>query len=244
MMFAVKMEKPQWDLLKNAVVDNLSMVQGEIYYIMHKLSMTAYYKIKKERNELSDIWNNINISIIDDCIREIERIITTDSEKDNESYKNNVKTLSDIITIISDGVSDKYDENEITLKFNKEQISRLNNICNNYCRFICGQTFPISQWLSDIWSMHHHFNSEEYFKVRNIIDTYVLILHKLCWNESANAYDGVGYDDTSDCLYDMHQVFRHELWKISGNNRLDYIVDAYPAHKTSKKYNLISVDLV
>ncbi len=244
MMFAVKMKKPQWDLLKNAVVDNLSMAQGEIYYIMHKLCMPAYYKIKKERNELSDIWNNINISIIDDCICDIEKIILKDSEKDNESYKNNVEKLSDIITIISDGVSGKYDENEITLNFNKEQISRMNNICNNYCRFICGQTPSVSQWLSDIWSMHHHFNSEEYFKVRNIIETYVLILHKLCWNDSAYAYNGVGYDDDSDCLYDMHQVFRHELWKISENNRSDYTVDSYPANKTSKKYNLISVDLV
>lgn len=244
MMFAVKMEKTQWDLLKNAVVDNLSMAQGEIYYIMHIFCMTAYYKIKKERNELSNIWNNINISIIDDCIREIEKIILRYSEKDNESYKNNVEKLSDIITIISNGVSDKHDENEITLNFNKEQISRMNNICNNYCRFICGQTSSISQWLSDIWSMHHHFNSEEYFKVRNVIETYVLILHKLCWNDSANAYNGVGYDDDSDCLYDMHQVFRHELWKISENDRSDYTVDAYPANKTSKKYNLISVDLV
>ena len=66
-------------------------------------------------------------------------------------------------------------------------------------------------------------------------------LKKLCWNQSKNASYGVNYSDYSDMLIDMYEVIRHELWK-EDDKRLNYTVDAYPAHHWNGNEPLIKVE--
>jgi hypothetical protein len=46
------------------------------------------------------------------------------------------------------------------------------------------------------------------------------------WGLECNELNGVKYDDTSDILYDIHTVIRHELW-LTNPNRSEMTVDAY-----------------
>lgn len=244
--FNVKMKKKQWELIKNVISDSLDMSRGKIYYIMYSICMRAYNKVINRRGELSDKWNNINASIICSCIREIENIVAEDSVKDTDSYKDNVNNLSNILDIISNGILSKSENDIISLEFDEKQISYLNNICDTYCRFICGQSFSIVQWLADKWAFCHGFTSEKYFEIKSRLELCVSVLHKICWNDSDNEYYGIGYDDDSDCLYDMHQVFRYELFKLNhkGEGKQEYTVDAFPAMRTSKKYDIIEVNFI
>lgn len=239
------MKKNQAVLLENCVYDNLHMVRGGIYYIMFPQCYGAFNRIKKERGDLSEKWFSVGSNIISKCVKEIERIIFCRIIMTKDSYIKRCDELTNILNIISKSTNGETNEDIVEMQFDESQIRILNNICDTYSRFICGQTFSIIDWLMDIWSVSHECEIEEYLNIKSSIETYVSILHNLCWNDSDNAYNGIGYDDDADGLYDMHQVFRYELWKLQDEDkRSQYTVDAFSAMKVSERYDLIDVKLI
>jgi hypothetical protein len=59
-------------------------------------------------------------------------------------------------------------------------------------------------------------------------------IHKLCWRQSSNAHYGLRYSEKSDTLWDMHEVFRHQLWEEREDKSFMTVDSDKPMHWNGK----------
>lgn len=62
-----------------------------------------------------------------------------------------------------------------------------------------------------------------------------------CWKQNENQSYGVHYSEKSDTLFDMHEVFRHQLWK-DREDKACMTVDADKPFHWNKKIPLIKIE--
>ncbi|MCM1221898.1 MAG: DUF4406 domain-containing protein [Lachnospiraceae bacterium] len=132
-----------------------------------------------------------------------------------------VKIAPDLTTEeLSDGM-----QFEMTL--NKRQMQVLSDACDHYSRILCGQ---LDVGLEDAIEkgIQREYTTATFDKKHEIRETArekIDEIKMLIWNMGRGASHGVKYDDNSDLLFDIHQVLRHQLWKINPN-RLSYVNSA------------------
>lgn len=62
-----------------------------------------------------------------------------------------------------------------------------------------------------------------WYAMRSDAERFCKEIKKRFWGMEWNAMYGVGYDDTADILFDLHQVLRKRLWEDRPEHEKSYI---------------------
>ena len=80
------------------------------------------------------------------------------------------------------------------------------------------------------WMMEHRQ------KTHDIVREHIRQLQELCWGLKNGEYNGVGYDDFADMLFDMQKVIEHALWLDNPEeSRNNFTNDAFPPEQISNE---------
>ena len=122
-----------------------------------------------------------------------------------------------------------------SLELTEKQAKLLSWALDTLPRIIEGQDSVYQDMMEDAWEKRAKeatgdFMDKEFeggwYAMRDDAEYYSNAIKKRFWGLERNALYGVNYDDTSDILWDIHAVLRHEIWR-NNPNRSDYTVDAY-----------------
>lgn len=112
-------------------------------------------------------------------------------------------------------------EYKYNLKLTERQAKLLSWGCDNLCRIICGQDWTYRDFMKEAWEKRckeatgQRFDEEwdgGWQNMHEDAEKMTKEMKKRFWGLDGNAMYGLGYDDTSDILFDIHQVIRHQLW--------------------------------
>jgi len=134
---------------------------------------------------------------------------------------------------------EKEKENTYILELTEKQARTLSYACDRLSRIICGQDWTYKEFMEEAWEKRAKEATGNYFdnefeggwdKARRDAEDLAKEMKRLFWGLEYNAMYGVGYDDTSDILYDLHQVIRHQLYLDKPDDQKSPVtVDAYEA---------------
>ena len=121
-----------------------------------------------------------------------------------------------IYRIADDRVCEDDSKQRFILELNRRQLEILSDACDNHSRNICGQ---LDVGLSDILEagIAREYKTADFEHRHQIRERAMELLREvkvLVWNMGAGASHGVNYDAKADILFDIHQVIRHQLWKM------------------------------
>jgi hypothetical protein len=125
------------------------------------------------------------------------------------------------------------------LKLTENQAKVLSRACDVYSRLICGQDREYQDLFEAAWEkrckeatgniMDGEFEGG-WHKMRNDTEELCKEIKKKFWGLDWSSLYGVKYDETSDILFDLHQVIRHQLWLDRPEDKKShYTVDASEA---------------
>ena len=122
-----------------------------------------------------------------------------------------------------------------TLHLTKRQLELLSYACDNMSRAICGQDNTYQELMERAWEKRckqavggHGMDKEwegGWWNMRHDAERLSKEIKRRFWGLENNALYGLHYEDTSDILFDIHRVIRHQLWKDNGS-KTSYTVDA------------------
>jgi hypothetical protein len=125
-------------------------------------------------------------------------------------------------------------DSKYTLHLTKRQVQLLSYACDRMSRLICGQDWSFKELMEQAWEkrckkatgafMDSEWDNGYHSMIKDA-ETISKWLKKRFWGLGSTALYGMGYDDTSDILFDIHSVLRHQLWEDS-DNKTPYTVDA------------------
>ena len=102
------------------------------------------------------------------------------------------------------------------------QVEHLRTACEQAARLRCGQLdYSLEMELMSAYERRYKDDEERLkrsHEVRAQINNTFDHLHTLCWELPGNADYGLNYNEDSDILWDMYQIFRHQLWKEAHPN--------------------------
>ena len=121
-----------------------------------------------------------------------------------------------IYRIADERVYEDDSKQRFILELNRRQLEILSDACDNHSRNICGQ---LDVGLSDILEagIAREYKTADFEHRHQIRERAMELLREvkvLVWNMGAGASYGVNYDAKADILFDIHQVIRHQLWKM------------------------------
>ena len=118
-----------------------------------------------------------------------------------------------------------------TIEVSKHQLQMLSMMCDRMSRLICGQLDnSVQEFVEEAWCKRHKTKEkpsgmvEGWSNMRREVEDLLAKLKKLGWDLDRNADYGIGYDDTADLLWEMHEVMRHQLW-LDNPDRPEWSVD-------------------
>ena len=120
------------------------------------------------------------------------------------------------------------------LELTERQARLLSWACDRMSRIVEGQDWTYQEMLEAAWEKRckeatGKMMDEEWdggwSAMRHEAETMCKQMKKRFWGLESNAMYGIHYDETSDILFDIHQVIRHQLW-LDNPNRMPYTVDA------------------
>ena len=125
------------------------------------------------------------------------------------------------------------------LKLTENQVKVLSRACDVYSRLICGQDREYQDLFEAAWEkrckeatgniMDGEFEGG-WYKMRNDAEKLCKEIKKKFWGLNGGSLYGVKYSETSDVLFDLHQVIRHQLWLDRPEDKKShYTVDASEA---------------
>ena len=107
------------------------------------------------------------------------------------------------------------------LKLTERQAKLLSYACDQFARCIQGQDWVLQDLMESAWekrckeatgkSMDDNWDGG-WYAMRHEAEEISHRIKKRFWGCEPNQMHGIKYDSTSDILYDMHQVMRHQLW--------------------------------
>ena len=113
-------------------------------------------------------------------------------------------------------------EKEYTIKLTKRQLQLLSYACDRMSRLIEGQDWTYQELMEEAWEKRckeavggHGMDNDwdgGWHNMRQDAEDICKKIKKRFWGCEPNQMYGIKYDSTSDILYDMHQVMRHQLW--------------------------------
>ena len=133
--------------------------------------------------------------------------------------------------LADDRMVEDADQRLFTMRLNKRQLKLLSDACDCHSRNICGQ---IDVGLEEIIEValartYTTANFDTRHDIREKVRMLLCEIKSLVWDLGPRTTYGVGYDDNSDILFDIHQVIRHHLWKIQPEPKYHCVNSASPA---------------
>lgn len=123
-----------------------------------------------------------------------------------------------------------------SLELTERQAKLLSWALDSFARIIEGQDSTYQDMMEAAWERRSkeatgNFMDKEFEggwqNMRNDAEYYSNAIKKRFWGLERNALYGVNYDDTSDILWDIYQVIRHQLWLDKPEDKKSHItVDA------------------
>lgn len=184
---------------------------GDIRGYLNTVAISAFNK-NIEKHHLSESRKFHEQDVIQCITKNINDILLEDRLPEGRKKEE----LADIENLYKTDLYSRVfnvNEKDFSMTVSSEELKMLSYICDTIMRFICGQTFAMVDGLMSCWSKFHNEDAEDYFRVHDLVHHDVKLLHILCWDQEENRYYGIHYNETSDILFDMHQVFRHALWE-------------------------------
>lgn len=125
------------------------------------------------------------------------------------------------------------DKRLFTMVLNKRQLEVLSNACDCHSRNICGQ---LDIGLEDLIEagIKRAYTTADFNKRHDICEQAKMKLYEvksLVWDLGPGTNMGIHYDESSDILYDIHQVIRNFLWKIRPEPKTTCCNSAMPVHQ-------------
>ena len=118
------------------------------------------------------------------------------------------------------------------LELTERQAKLLSYACDRLSRIICGQDWTYQEFMEEAWekrckeatgiSMDKEWDGG-WSAMREDAEEICKKIKKRFWNLDSNAFYGIGYDDTADILYDIHQVLRRQLWEDKPSDKKLFI---------------------
>lgn len=116
---------------------------------------------------------------------------------------------------------EKKQETLYNIQLTENQLRILSYVCDTHSRLICGQDMDLCNLMESAWEKHckkatgNSMDKEwdgGWYKAREDAQRYSKEIRQRFWFCGPATFYGLHYDDTADMLFDMHQVFRHQLW--------------------------------
>lgn len=113
------------------------------------------------------------------------------------------------------------EEKVYNIQVTEKQLRILSATCNAYMRLICGQSMDLAELMESAWEKHCKKATDKmideewnggWSKAREDAETYAQAIRDRFWFCKPGSLYGLGYDETADMLYDIHQVLRHQLY--------------------------------
>lgn len=127
-----------------------------------------------------------------------------------------------------------------SLELTERQAKLLSWALDSFSRIICGQDWTYQEMMESAWEKRAkeatgNFMDKEFEGGWNLAredaEIFSKQIKKRFWGLESNTMYGLHYDETSDILFDIYQVIRHQLWlDRPEDKRSNYTVDAYEAH--------------
>lgn len=119
---------------------------------------------------------------------------------------------TDIITM-----KDMGKDRKVTITCTERQLAMLEMICDRYARLIQGQLdISLQEVCEEAWAKRHKteehphgIGSPEWYDMRQNLEERLKEMEKDYWGLDGGSYNGIGYDDYVDTIWDMHLVMRH-----------------------------------
>ena len=129
-----------------------------------------------------------------------------------------------------------------TIELTKEQLEGIANACCMYDRLILGQLgLPLGEVCLDAWNKQYAGNHptwirEKFRETSDIVRKHIQELQELCWGLKKGEYNGVGYDEDADMLFDIQKVIEHFLWSEKPDDKKNNSTnDAFPPKQCGKE---------
>ena len=111
----------------------------------------------------------------------------------------------------------KKQDRKVTITCTEKQLSMLEMVCDRYARLIEGQLEnSLQEVCEEAWCRRnkteehpHGAGSEEWYEMRHQLEERLKDMKWDYWGLTGGRYNGIGYDDWADTIWDMHQVMRH-----------------------------------
>ena len=112
-------------------------------------------------------------------------------------------------------------EHIYNLQLTERQVKLLSYACDRMARLIEGQDWTYQELMEEAWEKRckeatGNMMDKEWdggwSNMRAEAEEICKKIKKRFWGCESNAMYGVGYDETADILWDVHQCLRHQLW--------------------------------
>ena len=107
-------------------------------------------------------------------------------------------------------------ERIVTITCTEKQLSMLEFICERYSRLVMGQLdISLQDICEEAWEKLHKdrgINSSEWSEMREKLNEQIKSMEKDYWGLVGGEYNGIGYSDYADSIWDMYQVMRYARW--------------------------------
>lgn len=242
MNYKITGTRKQFEVLFAAVGHYYTLYNGgDIRGVLNAVAFPAF-DAKKEEFNLPEIRATHERAMIENIVNHVSDLIQKNKIDKESIIKGGVVIEKLYKTDLYFDAFNAYNDNFSSVAISSEELQLLSYICNTIMRFYCGQTFTMVDTLMNCWMRFHNDNTEEYYRVREEVKYDVELLHMLCWNQNVSENYGIHYNETVDILFDMHQVFRHALWKdLPEDKRRFFTVDS-DEPKQSSDILLLSIN--
>lgn len=140
----------------------------------------------------------------------------------------------------------KPEARKVIITCTEKQLTMLSMVCDRYARLIEGQLEnSLQEVCEQAWERRnkseehpHGIGSEQWYEMRHNLEATLKEMEYDYWGLSGGSYNGIGYDDWADTLWDMHQVMRHARYlhlPPEEQKLLRITVDAYDATRVGSE---------
>lgn len=135
----------------------------------------------------------------------------------------------------------KPEARKVIITCTEKQLTMLSMVCDRYARLIEGQLEnSLQEVCEQAWERRNKSegSNDDWYAMREHLESTLKEMEYDYWGLSGGSYNGIGYDDWADTLWDMHQVMRHARYlhlPAKEQDLLRITVDAHDAMRTGSE---------
>lgn len=145
----------------------------------------------------------------------------------------------------------KPEERKVTITCTEKQLVMLEMVCDRYSRLIEGQLEnSLQEVCEQAWCMRnkteehpHGVGSPEWYDMRRNLEARLKEMERDYWGLANGWFNGIGYDDWADSLWDMHQVMRHARYLNMPKDKQELMRGTVMAYEASRVGSLPLIEV-